>query len=133
MASTVCLITISRCLLPAEYDNLLPSDLDGLVCVDKGGKWGVLDSRTRKMILPLEFDWKPQSKGYYFEVIKDHKYGLYHMAGKMVITPNEATPLNFDNIYKGFLVITDYRAQTVSYADHYGHLVLIKGPANPAH
>jgi hypothetical protein len=120
-------------LLPNEYDKLLPSDDDGLVCMEKGGKWGIMNSRTKKILLPMEYDWKPVFTSGYFQIIRDRKYGLCDETGKVIIPPGDSIPVNFEPDYKGFLVIRDFRAQTLSYADHYGHRVVIKGPVSPSH
>ncbi len=114
-------------LLPITYEKLLPAESDGLVAINENKKWGVWDSRTKKMLLPVMFDWKPAVKGYgYVEVIKDRKYGLWSPAGKEIVSPATEDRIDFDSPYKGLLLITDRRARTLSYADHYGHKVIVK-------
>lgn len=53
--------------------------------VSNGEKWGVID-RLYRVILPMEYDHLLPHDDFYYEIIKDGKYGMMHH-GQMIIQP----------------------------------------------
>lgn len=48
-------------------------------------KYGLMNAKTREVILPMEFDWVQESVGGYVKVQKDGKWGIFDIAGLQLV------------------------------------------------
>ena len=115
-----------KVILNNEYDMMLKTGERKIVCVEKGGKWGLVDIYTRKLVLPIEYDFKPlYVSRNYFSVLKDHKFGLLTDEGKVIIPIEETQPTNLvSNIYKG-LIKMDVTINKKIYFDYLGDKIIL--------
>ncbi|MDI1255885.1 MAG: WG repeat-containing protein [Flavobacterium sp.] len=109
-----------KMILPAEYDYFLKCGERNVLRAKKGGKWGLIDARNFKILIPFIYDIQPEYKNGNYWVTKDKQYGLVNRTGKYLIPLGELNNFNSDKTYKGLWQVSNYLERSSFYLDYAG-------------
>jgi hypothetical protein len=109
-----------KTLIEPVFDYFLESPDRTVLLAKKNGKWGMIDVRTQKPIIPFEYERPIEYKSGNYQVFKNGQYGLMSRDGKFLIPPGDMPPLESEKIYNGLWRLSDYAKRTSFYLDYAG-------------
>lgn len=114
-----------KTIIEPTYDYFLKSPDRAVMFAQKNGKWGIIDPQG-KVIIPLEYDYKPEYKDGNYLVSKDRKTAIVNRDGKILVPFGNPRGMDSELIYKGLWKMTDYQNRTFFYLDCAGRTSAIQ-------